>query len=207
MGTEKGNLCTELGGIAKVPLHVRDSNSLDDAATSDGSPALEGDNENSWENRLNTLKQRIEELQERFEQPYLEVGRVLIQARDVYRGHGDWIKWLKKNVPFSVRHAQRLIRVAEIFDDATLVSRMGLTSSKAYVLTRIGKKDTDHFCNSFFSVGNQRKLVKNMTKRELELVVSSFLKGKLSSRDHEEAISNQGIHSNRPANLQVQRSY
>ena len=134
-------------------------------------------------------------LQEDYDNSYLEIGRVLIQAREVYKGHGDWIKWLKENVPFSVGHAQRLIRVAEMLasDDATLVSQLGLTSSKAYILTRVGKNDIDYFLHTFFSVGGKKKPVKDMTKRELELVVTKFLKDKLVTRDHEDATFNQGV--------------
>lgn len=150
METEKINSCTEVDETAKTLPHVSDSASFNADAASDSSLALEGDAKSSWKDRLSTLKQRINDLQENYEQSYLEIGRVLIQARDTYKGHGDWIKWLKENVPFSVRHAQRLIRVAEMFDDATLVSRLRLTSSKAHVLTRVSKGDVDHFLQTFF---------------------------------------------------------
>ena len=164
---------------------------LENAPTTHGNSTLESDADNSWEHQLNTFKLKIEELQERYEQSYLEIGRLLIQARDVYKGHGDWIKWLKANAPFSVRHAQRLIRVAEMFDDATMVSRLRLTSSKAYILTRLDKKDMNNFLESdhFFRIGDNPKSVKDMTKRELELAVTIHLKGKLTSTDHEEVTS------------------
>lgn len=48
--------------------------------------------------------------------------------------------------------AQRLIRVAEMFDDETLVSQLGLTSSKAYILTRVGRDDISHFSLSYYSL-------------------------------------------------------
>lgn len=193
MGAENVNFYTELEETVKAPLYVRDSDLLNDAATSDVSPILEGDVDSSWQHQLNTFKQKIEELQENYDRSYLEIGRVLIQARDIYKGHGNWVRWLKENIPFSVRHSQRLIRVAEMFDDddATLVSHLGLTSSKAYVLAKVSKNDISHFLTTLFLVGNKRKLVKDMTKRELEFVVTNFLKGKLSATDHEE-VTNQG---------------
>lgn len=195
MKAENEILCTELVETTEdIPYNVRDSELLGDAATSDGSPILESDADNSWERQLDKLKEKIEELQENYDQSYLEIGRLLIQARDVYKGHGDWIRWLKGNVPFSVRHAQRLIRVAEMFDNdnATLVSRLGLTSSKAYTLTRVGKNDIDHFLGTFFRVGGKTKVVTDMTKRELELAVTTFLRSKLASTNHEGVTSNQG---------------
>ena len=193
MKQENDNLCTKLEETVNGPPRVGDSDILGDSAASDVSQTPDDNTDDSWEHQLNTFKLKIEELQERYEQSYLEIGRLLIQARDVYKGHGDWIKWLKENVPFSVRHAQRLIRVAEMFDDTTLVSQLGLTSSKAYILTRIGKNDIAHFLHTFFPVGDRPKMVQNMTKRELEFVVTRYLKGKLAATDHEEAASsNQG---------------
>lgn len=193
MEMEKGNFCTEVEETVKSPPRVGNSDLLGDSAASDVSQTPDDNTDDSWEQRLGTLKQKIEELQESYERSYLEIGRVLIQARDVYKGHGDWIKWLKVNVPFSVRHAQRLIRVAEMFGDAALVSQLGLTSSKAYILTRIGKNDIAHFLHTFFPVGDRPKMVQKMTKRELEFVVTRYLKGKLTATDHEEVTpSNQG---------------
>ncbi len=193
MKQENDNLCTKLEETVNGPPRVGDSDVLGDSAASDVSQTPDDNTDDSWEHRLDTFKLKIEELQERYEQSYLEIGGLLIQARDVYKGHGDWIKWLKVNVPFSVRHAQRLIRVAEMFDDAALVSQLGLTSSKAYILTRIGKNDIAHFLHTFFPVGDRPKMVQKMTKRELEFVVTRYLKGKLTATDHEEVTpSNQG---------------
>ena len=193
MKQENDNLCTKLEESVNGPPRVGDSDVLGDSAASDVSQTPDDNTDDSWEHRLDTFKLKIEELQERYEQSYLEIGGLLIQARDVYKGHGDWIKWLKENVPFSVRHAQRLIRVAEMFDDAALVSQLGLTSSKAYILTRIGKNDIAHFLHTFFPVGDRPKMVQKMTKRELEFVVTRYLKGKLTATDHEEVTpSNQG---------------
>ena len=137
MKQENDNLYTKSEETVNGPPRVGDSDILGDSAASDVSQTANDNTDNSWEHQLNTFKLKIEDLQERFEQSYLEIGGLLIQAREVYKGHGDWIKCLKENVPFSVRHAQRLIRVAEMFDDATLVSRLRLTSSKAYILTRV----------------------------------------------------------------------
>lgn len=191
MKQENDNLCTKLEETVNGPPRVGDSDLLGDSAASDVSQTPDDNTDDSWEHRLVTFKLKIEELQERYEQSFLEIGGLLIQARDVYKGHGDWIKWLKENVPFSVRHAQRLIRVAEMFDDATMVSRLRLTSSKAYILTRLDKKDMNNFLESdhFFRIGDNPKSVKDMTKRELGLAVTIHLKGKLTSTDHEEVTS------------------
>lgn len=191
MKQENDNLYTKSEETVNGPPRVGDSDVLGDSAASDVSQTANDNTDNSWEHQLNTFKLKIEDLQERFEQSYLEIGGLLIQAREVYKGHGDWIKCLKENVPFSVRHAQRLIRVAEMFDDATMVSRLRLTSSKAYILTRLDKKDMNNFLESghIFRIGGNPKFVKDMTRRELELAVTIHLKGKLTSTDHEEVTS------------------
>lgn len=170
---------------------LTNSNLLNDAAP-DGSLIPENGTASSWEDQLDVYMQKVEKLQETCEQSFLEIGRVLIQARDVYKGHGNWIQWLNDKAPFSVRHAQRLIRVAEMFDDASLTSQLGLTLSKACILTRVGKSDLDYFLHTIFTVGGKRKFVKDMTKRELNLVVKTFLSGKLAPRNREEVTSTQG---------------
>lgn len=189
---ESEKLCAELEETTKIPpASDTDSCLLGDTATPEGNPP-ESDPDNFWECQLDKLKREIEELQESYDQSYQEIGRLLLQARDIYKGRGDWTRWLKENVPFSVRHAQRLIRVAEMFGDATLVSQLGLTSSKAYALTRISKNDLNDFLNTFSTVGGKRKSIEDLTKRELELEVTAFLRGKLVTLNHEEVTSSQG---------------
>lgn len=182
------NLCDRLGETAKATPNISDRDPLDDAATSNNSQPVESDTENSWKHRLGMLKEKIEKLQDFYDDSYLEIGRLLVQAREIYKGHGNWLKWLNQNVPFSVRHAQRLIRVAEMFDgeNATLVSQLGLTSSKVYILARVEKNDIDYFLHTIFPVGDRKKYVSEMTRRELEVVVKNFLKEKLAATNHED---------------------
>ena len=98
MKQENDNLCTKLEETVNGPPRVGDSDILGDSAASDVSQTPDDNTDDSWEHQLNTFKQEIEKLQERYEQSYLEIGRLLIQARDVYKGHGDWIKWLKEKI-------------------------------------------------------------------------------------------------------------
>lgn len=196
METINEKLCTELGGIMEnPPANDGDSGPPEAAVVSDGNTSQGNDDGNIWEQQLDTLKDRINELQKHYENSYLEIGKILIQARDIYKGHGNWLQWLKNNVPFTVRHAQRLIRVAEMFNDATLVSRLGLSASKAYILTKVGKNDIDHFLTNLFRIGSEMKSVKDMTRQELDFVVRRFLKGKLISTDHDDVLPNQNAES------------
>lgn len=196
MEMESEKLCAELmETTATLPINDGGSSPPEAVAVPDVNMLQESDDGKSWMDQLNMLKKKIEALQENYDQSYLEIGKVLIKARDIYKGHGNWIGWLKENVPFSVRHAQRLIRVAEMFGDATLVSQLGLTASKAYVLTKVGKEDIRTFHNTFFPVGDKKKSVNTMTRRELEVVVATFLRDKLAPTNHEDVPSNQGEES------------
>lgn len=192
METRDESLCTKFEESTENVPSNDGNNDLPDDATSDSNEVLKSDANDTWEHRLGTLKQKIEELQEKSDQSFLEIGKLLIQAREVYKGHGDWTRWLKENIPFSARHAQRLIRVAEMFNDATQVSRLGLTASKAYVLTRIGKDDMEHFTNIIFRIGGKCKLVKDLSRRELEIEVTGFLRGKRSPTKYGVAAPNKG---------------
>lgn len=174
-----------------LPTNGGGNNPIAVAVVPDGSAAPESSTSESWKDQLDVCKQRIEALQEECEQSFLEIGRVLVQARTIYKGHGNWLAWLRSNVPFSVRHAQRLMRVAEMFDDATLGSHPGLTASKAYILTRVDKQELPYFFESSFPVGSKTKTLEELTKRELEDVVTAFLKGKLATANNARATSNQ----------------
>lgn len=195
MDNESQNWVSE--GTMGVPPPPNDGDSDPPAAAGvpDSNSVQASDTGVAWKDQLNLCKRRIEALQEKYDQSYLEIGKELIQARDIYKGHGDWIHWLKNNVPFSVRHAQRLIRVAEMFADTDLVEQLGLTSSKAFILARVGKNDLEYFCLNFFPLGGMKKHVNQMSKRELELVVKNFLKSKLVPKDREEKPSDPGKQS------------
>lgn len=64
METEVSSLCSKLGEPSKAIPNVRDSDMVENVIAPDDSPILEGNADNSWEHRLNTFKQKIEELQD-----------------------------------------------------------------------------------------------------------------------------------------------
>lgn len=147
MEMENEKLCAGLEDTTEIlPTNGRNDDLLKGTAIPKTSPPLESDVTDSWENQLNTYKQRIEDLQEEYGESYLEIGKVLVQARDIYKGHGNWLEWLKENVPFSVRHAQRLIRVAEMFDDATTMSRLNLRLN--HIFTRSNRRAVERQINT-----------------------------------------------------------
>ncbi len=78
---------------------------------------------------MDNYKQEIERLDGESDDAVLTMGDVLIQAREVYKGHGNWIRWMEDNLPFSVRQAQRRIKAAKFRTaNAALVSHLGLSA-------------------------------------------------------------------------------
>ena len=86
MKQENDNLYTKSEETVNGPPRVGDSDVLGDSAASDVSQTANDNTDNSWEHQLNTFKLKIEDLQERFEQSYLEIGGLLIQARETPTG-------------------------------------------------------------------------------------------------------------------------
>lgn len=110
------------------------------------------------------------------EQSYLEVGRLLIEARKQVP-HGSWLKWLNDNTEISIVKAQRLIRLAEEFASNTSpVTHLGY--SKASVLLTLHKTERESFVEETHDVGGTPKNVSDMSKRELEKVVRERKKSK-----------------------------
>ena len=92
MEMESEKLCAELMETTEtLPTNYGDSNPLEVAVVPDVNVLQESDVGKSWKDQLIVLKKKIEVLQENYDQSYLEIGKVLIKARDVYKGHGNWI--------------------------------------------------------------------------------------------------------------------
>lgn len=125
------------------------------------------------------------------EQSYLEVGKLLIEARTQVK-HGEWLQWLKDNTEISPVRAQRLIRLAEEYASNTSpVTHLGF--SKASVLLTLPKDERESFIEEEHDVGGEKKNVSDMSKRELENVVREHKKSKSSnkSEEHQDSTGNQ----------------
>ncbi len=126
---------------------------------------------------LEHLKAKINESWRQCASLYLDIGNDLIKAKALFGKHGDWLDWLKDNVPFSVRQAQRLMCVAERFgSNTTLASHLDF--SKAYILTRLPKTQEDDFLEYLKSsaAGSEPlQILHNKSKRELEIDIREYL--------------------------------
>lgn len=134
-------------------------------------------NENNTNQRdLDTIKKDIDQYQENYAQSFLEIGKLLIEAKSAFGKHGDWLSWLKVNVDMSVSKAQRLMRVAEKFANTAPVPFLDYT--KAYILSALPVCEMDKFMDNLHKIDGEMKYVKNMSKRELETVVRNQLKSR-----------------------------
>lgn len=89
MEMESEKLCAELmETTATLPINDGGSSPPEAVAVPDVNMLQESDDGKSWMDQLNMLKKKIEALQENYDQSYLEIGKVLIKARDIYKGHG-----------------------------------------------------------------------------------------------------------------------
>lgn len=124
---------------------------------------------------LEVIRDEIAICQEKGECAYMEVGRLLLEAKVRFVQQGKWLAWLKVNTSFTPRTAQRLMQVASYFvGAATPMSQLGV--SKVYVLCRLPPKDLESFLKNLHHVSSSRpKSVEEMTRRELEQAVRQHL--------------------------------
>lgn len=141
---------------------------------------------------MDNYKCEIEHLDGKSDDAVLAIGDVLIRAREVFKGHGNWIRWMEDNLPFSVRQAQRRIKAAKFrTKNATLVSHLGLSATHLYLLARLDSGDVKAFLDVPHNVEKDgdvgKKMVQDMSKKELEFAVRNYLSGKLKSSNKQKA--------------------
>ena len=134
-----------------------------------------GDGENPGTRSLEEIAKKIKECQDTSDESYLEMGRLFWEAKDKFgKKHGEWLEWLRNNVVeyISICKVQRLMRVAQWRDkmDGNKAPVPDLDFTKAYILSRLSGKDLEIFLE-----GRQ---IENMSKRDLEKAVRSYLRDK-----------------------------
>lgn len=95
----------------------------------------------------------------------LEIGRRLIEAKAQLQ-HGEWKPWLEEKVEFSVRTAQRLMRIAEGYKESDTVTLLG--TRKALALLAFEDSEREEFIAEKHEVNGEEKSVVDMTSAELE---------------------------------------
>lgn len=122
---------------------------------------------------LDCIRNQIMELQKNSEQSFLKIGELLLQAKNTFGKHGDWLAWLNDNVDMSISKAQRLMKIAKLFSKKEPVPF--LTYSKAYILTALPESEIDTFLSVTHYLDSKHLHVRDMSKRELEAVVRKHI--------------------------------
>ena len=117
---------------------------------------------------LDSITEKILFHKQQAEHSFIEMGKLLIEARKELP-HGHWLTWLRSNIEISPVTAQRLMRLAEEFSNASPVTHLGFT--KASILLGLPKEERDAFLEESHEVNGVKKSVEDMSKRELEEVV------------------------------------
>lgn len=107
----------------------------------------------------------------------MDIGQRLLQAKGAV-GHGNWERWLKDNVDYSPRTAQRLIASYERFGDGQqkLFGRSAdpeqlAELNKTQIMTLMSIKDEEK-CFEFMD--EHKGEIKDMSKTELEAVAKEL---------------------------------
>lgn len=107
----------------------------------------------------------------------MDIGQRLLQAKGAV-GHGNWEKWLKDNVDYSPRTAQRLIASYERFGDGQqkLFGRSAdpeqlAELNKTQIMTLMSIKDEEK-CFEFME--EHKDEIKDMPKTELEAIAKEL---------------------------------
>ena len=95
----------------------------------------------------------------------LEIGRRLIEAK-AQLNHGEFLSWLEEKVEFSVRTAQRFMRIAEGYKDSDTVALLG--TRKALALLAFEEVEREEFLTEKHEVNGEEKTVQEMTSAELD---------------------------------------
>jgi len=120
------------------------------------------------ERDIETITSEIIRLKQDAGNAILGIGQRLNEAKTLL-SDGEWLPWLTERVDFSPRTAQRFMRLAREWSDATALSHLGAT--KALTLLALPPEERDSFMAENHIVDGEEKTVIDMTSRELEKAI------------------------------------
>lgn len=151
---------------------------------------------------LEDIKQQIASCQKNIGGCCLQLGHLLIKAKEHFGKHGEWISWLNENVDFSICKVQRLMKVAMWIDEnEALVPYLKLKElewTKLYILTRLSGDELKEFADFC------KKDIHNMKKWQLETTIQDYLKSKYDKLPDNQATQQTKIADSAGGNLQNQ---
>ncbi|MDY3690663.1 MAG: DUF3102 domain-containing protein [Dysosmobacter sp.] len=122
----------------------------------------------SADRSIETITTEILTLKQDAGNAILGIGQRLNEARAILP-EGEWLQWLTEQVDFSPRTAQRFMRLAREWSDATALSHLGAT--KALTLLALPPEERQQFIEENHIVDGEKKSVIDMTSRELEKAI------------------------------------
>lgn len=132
-------------------------------------------NEMAIKRDIEVITEEIQYHQQQVMCAFIEIGKLLIEAKLKFTKHGEWLEWLKNNVRMSLRMAQNYMKVAETFSNTQLVSHLGI--SKSLILLGVPKEELEDFLEETHDVNGIQKSIEDMSKRELKDVIRLHTRG------------------------------
>lgn len=114
---------------------------------------------------IETITTEILYLKSKAGEAILEIGKRLTEAK-AQLNHGEWLPWLEEKVGFSTVTAQRFMRLAEEYSNASPVTLLG--TSKALQLLALPPSERDEFLEEKHVVDGVEKSAYEMTRKELQ---------------------------------------
>ena len=123
---------------------------------------------NGAERTLEVITREIQDAQRAGGEALLTIGRGLAEVKGRLE-HGDWADWLSENFGYSVRTAQRLMKLSREWTNTTALSHLG--AAKAFTLLALPPEERDSFMAENHIVDGEEKSVIDMTSRELDKAI------------------------------------
>jgi hypothetical protein len=133
---------------------------------------------------LNQIVSEIKFFENQAVVSYWEIGKRLSQAKEQVK-HGEWLDWVNKNLGYSERTTQQLIKISESFSNPNTLSDFSF--SKVLALTSIkDEEERQDFID--------KHEVEDMTTRQLQAEIKEY-KESLKAKEEEFDIVNSSFNS------------
>lgn len=130
------------------------------------------------ESQLYAILKNILQAKEQIENNIIDLGYYLSLAKQLVQ-YGEWENWLADNVDFSVRTAQKYMKVADQYYDLREIKPFNtLNKSQLIALLDVKKDDREEFVTSTHTINGIEKTIPDMSIRELKEVIKSENKTK-----------------------------
>lgn len=123
----------------------------------------------SFDDRVEEITKEILKEKKQVVLSFIQIGKLLDEAKGCLKKEGQWLHWLDNNVDISVRMAQRYIQLAKAFSDTTSVSHLGMTKALTLLALPEGQRET--FLNEPHEINGKQKKVEDMSVREIRKVI------------------------------------